>query len=203
MPAEIGYTYATGLDANTSRLSSMTVGAQVVEGYNYLGLGTVVKRTHSGAGQPGVDLTYVKLAAEAVGDAGDQYTGLDRFGRVVDQRWVAAGRPKNDGQKLDVTFDKDLKAHTTLEYYNTFPEGKAPEALGMVVPATPHDRRIATMAWTIEHNILLEAAQKIFKDNPGFMPGMMAILKFGWQGAKVNSDNSAVDKIDEFIKKLR
>jgi RHS repeat-associated protein len=33
-------------------------------------------------------LTYVKLSGESNGDAGDQYTGLDRFGRVVDQRWI-------------------------------------------------------------------------------------------------------------------
>jgi hypothetical protein len=32
-------------------------------------------------------LTYIKQAGEPVGDAGDQYTDLDRFGRVIDQRW--------------------------------------------------------------------------------------------------------------------
>ena len=32
-------------------------------------------------------LTYIKQAGEPNGDGGDQYTGLDRFGRVVDQRW--------------------------------------------------------------------------------------------------------------------
>ena len=32
-------------------------------------------------------LTYIKQAGEPNGDAGDQYTGLDRFGRVIDQRW--------------------------------------------------------------------------------------------------------------------
>ena len=52
------------------------------------GLGTVVVRSHP---QPGVDLTYVKQSGESNGDAGDQYTGLDRFGRVVDQRWIKAG----------------------------------------------------------------------------------------------------------------
>ena len=48
-------------------------------------LGTVVIRSHP---QPGVDLTYVKQTGESNGDAGDQYIGLDRFGRVVDQRWI-------------------------------------------------------------------------------------------------------------------
>ncbi len=35
-----------------------------------------------------MDLTYI--APGGSGDAGDQYTGLDRFGRVVDQRWIRA-----------------------------------------------------------------------------------------------------------------
>ena len=30
----------------------------------------------------------IKQSGESNGDAGDQYTGLDRFGRVVDQRWI-------------------------------------------------------------------------------------------------------------------
>ena len=48
-------------------------------------LSTVVQRSHP---QPGLDLTYIKQSGEPNGDAGDQYTGLDRFGRVVDQRWI-------------------------------------------------------------------------------------------------------------------
>src|SRR5437867_4037754 len=38
--------------------------------------------------EPGVDLTFIKQTGEADGDAGDQYIGLDRFGRVCDQRWI-------------------------------------------------------------------------------------------------------------------
>jgi RHS repeat-associated protein len=44
-----------------------------------------VKRAHP---QPGVDLTYIAQTGEPTGDAGDQYIGLDRFGRVVDLRWL-------------------------------------------------------------------------------------------------------------------
>jgi RHS repeat-associated protein len=51
----------------------------------YLGLGTVVKRAHP---QNAIDQTFIKLAAEPTGDAGDPYTGLDRFGRIVDHRWL-------------------------------------------------------------------------------------------------------------------
>jgi RHS repeat-associated protein len=81
----IAYNYNTGLDSNISRLSSLSDSTGVLEAYTYLGLNTVVKRAHP---QPGVDLTYIKQLGEANGDAGDQYIGLDRFGRVVDQRWI-------------------------------------------------------------------------------------------------------------------
>ncbi len=77
----IGFNY-TGLDDTISRLSSITDGATTLEAFSYLGLSIVVKRAHP---QPGVDLTYIKQTGEPNGDAGDQYTGLDRFGRVVDQ----------------------------------------------------------------------------------------------------------------------
>jgi RHS repeat-associated protein len=44
-----------------------------------------------------VDLTYIMQGAESTGDAGDQYTGLDRFDRVVDQRWIKT----SDGSHTD------------------------------------------------------------------------------------------------------
>jgi RHS repeat-associated protein len=81
----LNYNYAAGLDSSISRLTSLSDGTGTLESYSYLGLDTVVKRSHP---QPGVDLSYVKQSGEANGDAGDQYTGLDRFGRVVDQRWL-------------------------------------------------------------------------------------------------------------------
>jgi hypothetical protein len=79
----INYNYASGVDDTISRLTSITDGATTLESYTYLGLDTVVKRAHP---QPGVDLTYIDPAG-GTGDAGDKYTGLDRFDRVVDQRW--------------------------------------------------------------------------------------------------------------------
>jgi RHS repeat-associated protein len=81
----LNYNYNTGLDSTISRLSSLSENSVTLESYSYLGVDTVVKRAHS---QPGVDLTYIKQTGESTGDAGDQYTGLDRFGRVVDQRWL-------------------------------------------------------------------------------------------------------------------
>ena len=33
-------------------------------------------------------LTYIKQSGEPNGAGGDQYAGLDRFGWVIDQRWL-------------------------------------------------------------------------------------------------------------------
>ncbi|MBO0699083.1 MAG: RHS repeat protein, partial [Zavarzinella sp.] len=84
----LDYEYAGDLADAISRLSDIKDGTTVLEGYQYLGLGTVVTRAHP---QPGVDQTFVKLAGESDGPAGDQYTGLDRFGQVVDDRWTTSG----------------------------------------------------------------------------------------------------------------
>ncbi|MFO0935124.1 MAG: RHS repeat-associated core domain-containing protein [Gemmataceae bacterium] len=83
----ISFNYGIALDDSISRLSALKDGTTTLESYDYLGLGTVVRRSHP---QSGVDLSFIKLAGESVGDAGDQYTGMDRFGRVVDQRWLTA-----------------------------------------------------------------------------------------------------------------
>jgi RHS repeat-associated protein len=83
----LNYNYASGVDSAVSRLTSISDNSGTLEAYTYLGAGTVVKRAHP---LVGMDLTYIKQSGESNGDAGDQYTGLDRFGRVVDQRWLIA-----------------------------------------------------------------------------------------------------------------
>ena len=98
----VNYNYASGLDSNISRLSSLSDASNTLEAYSYLGLGSVVKRAHA---QPGVDLSYFKLSTESVGDAGDQYTGLDRFGRVVDQRWINGSN--TDVDRYQYGYDRD------------------------------------------------------------------------------------------------
>ena len=76
------------MDDTVSRLTAISDSGGTIEQYLYMGLGTVVQRTHAKLGAPGVHigLTYIKQGAEPNGDAGDKYTGLDRFGQVVDQR---------------------------------------------------------------------------------------------------------------------
>jgi RHS repeat-associated protein len=83
---QIDYNYASGVDSDISRLTSISDDATstTLESYKYLGLGTIVERDHP---ETGVNLTYI---GEGVGDGGDMYIGLDRFGRVIDQKWVTS-----------------------------------------------------------------------------------------------------------------
>jgi RHS repeat-associated protein len=94
--------YAAGVDDAVSRLTSLSDSSGVLEAYTYLGLDTVVQRVRPQAGE---ELTYVKLAGEMNGDAGDPYTGLDRFGRVVDQRWLTSGGAPLDEYRYG--YDRD------------------------------------------------------------------------------------------------
>ena len=58
-----------------------------LESYNYLGTDGIVVRNRP---QNQTQLTYVQQPGDTLTstDGGDQYTGLDRFGRVIDQNWV-------------------------------------------------------------------------------------------------------------------
>ena len=69
-------------------------------------------------------LTYIKQAGEPNGDGGDQYTGLDRFGRVVDQRWPQGS---SELERVDYGFtpasnrqwrQNRVAANGQDEYYN-------------------------------------------------------------------------------------
>src|SRR5207248_2494591 len=104
------YAYNTGVDSNISRLSSLidNDNSTHLEDESYLGLDTIVKRAHP---EPGIDLTYAKLSGESDNGGsgtggGDQYTGLDRFGRVIDQRWTnSAGTSTTD--RFQYGYDRD------------------------------------------------------------------------------------------------
>ncbi len=95
----ISYNYTGAVDNAISRLTSISDSSAILENYHYLGQSTVVRRAHA---EPGVDLSYVKVIGEPNGDAGDIYTGLDRFGRVVDQRWRTAVA---DVDRFQYTYD--------------------------------------------------------------------------------------------------
>jgi hypothetical protein len=55
-----------------------------------------------------VDLTYLQQAGDmGTGDGGDQYRGLDRFGRVVDQRWLSPSNPTMPTDRFLYGYDRD------------------------------------------------------------------------------------------------
>jgi RHS repeat-associated protein len=62
---------------------------RIVAGYQYLGAATPVESFYP---QPGVKLTYF----EGDGDSGDAWSGLDRFGRIADHRWIKTGTTPAD-----------------------------------------------------------------------------------------------------------
>ena len=78
------------LDNAIGRLDGIVDGANsgdagtVLEQYSYLGLSTIVARNHP---QTGINLTLIG-ASGSIGSGGDQYVGLDQFGRIVNQNWV-------------------------------------------------------------------------------------------------------------------
>ena len=76
-----------GMDDLLSRIGSLVDndGTTHLADYTYVGLNRIVVARSL---QPGTELTYIKLAEEPNGDGGDQYTGWDRFNRLIDQRWT-------------------------------------------------------------------------------------------------------------------
>ena len=70
-------------------------------------------------------MTYLKLSTESTGDAGDQYTGLDRFGRVMDQRWINGSNTDVDRYQYGYDHDgnrlyKDNKMIASLSEVYTY-----------------------------------------------------------------------------------
>ncbi len=81
----VDYNYGSSgsVDDRISRMDQEVLYAEsAIEDFTYLGLSTVVQRLYL---VPDVKMTYV---GTGTGDAGDKYVGLDRFGRIVDQRWA-------------------------------------------------------------------------------------------------------------------
>jgi hypothetical protein len=87
-----------------SRLSGMYDSMSTLESDSYLGLSTVVQRLLNSYPGPGLTLSYNIPGGNT--DGGDQYTGLDRFGRVVEQRWVNTGTGATTDDFL-YTYDRD------------------------------------------------------------------------------------------------
>jgi RHS repeat-associated protein len=83
----MSYGAANSADDRLSRLAglSLTGEATPLGQFAWMGSGRLVSLTMP---QPGIALSYKHVTGEPVGDAGDPYSGYDRFGRTVDMRWI-------------------------------------------------------------------------------------------------------------------
>jgi RHS repeat-associated protein len=99
---DVYYNYGAigSLNDRISRLDSLTDDWQTLEAYSYLGLGTVVSRIHPYSGNTGPTQTFIVTG----GDSGDAYGGLDRFGRVREQKWTQSSTTIED---LRYTYDRN------------------------------------------------------------------------------------------------
>jgi RHS repeat-associated protein len=134
----VNYGYYAGVDDRISRLSQV-----YSESYSYLGLSTVVRRYNSF--NSGLYLTYIIPGGNA--DGGDQYTGLDRFGRVVEQRWYysSISIPTDD---FLYTYDRDgnrLTRTNTLK--TTFNEQYGYDGFNQLTSFT---RNTHTQSWSLD-----------------------------------------------------
>lgn len=54
-----------------------------------------------------MEMTCISQGSEPDGDAGDQYTGLDRFNRIEDIRWLKrSGGTSTDVERIQYGFDR-------------------------------------------------------------------------------------------------
>lgn len=85
----LNFNYGTSgaMNDQLSRIGSLidNDGTTHLVDYTYVGQNYIVQASSP---QPGTELTYIKQGSEPYGDGGDQYTGWDRFSRVIDQRWI-------------------------------------------------------------------------------------------------------------------
>jgi len=146
---EVVFGYGSGVDDAISRLTTVSEGGGNVEVLCYLGLGTVVKRTHA---ETGVNLSYLKQSGEADGEAGDRYTGLDRFGRIVDQRWVNSSNTNLDRYQYgyDRAGNRLFKDNTVI---SDLSEQYAYDALGQLTDyqqGTPAGAVTSNQSWDLD-----------------------------------------------------
>lgn len=76
----VGYVYATGAANKLSRVSKLEFDSTDIVEYEYLGLNQVVVQTYV---EPSTEVVYTL----AKGSSPNPYTGLDRFGRIIDLVW--------------------------------------------------------------------------------------------------------------------
>ena len=101
----LNYGTAGAMNDQLSRISSLidSDGTSHLADYTYVGLNRIVQVNSV---QPGTALTYIQQGGSPpIGDGGDQYTGWDRFSRVIDQRWILTSTV-TDLERIQYGFDQ-------------------------------------------------------------------------------------------------
>ena len=99
--------YSSTDDDALSRVSSLSDGGGTLVNYTYLGLGSFVQ---SNAPEPNLTWTLIS------GSGANPYTGLDRFGRVIDCRWTNAS---GDVERLQYGYNRDSSRQWRKENLTT------------------------------------------------------------------------------------
>lgn len=110
---EIAYEYGGGGSSEQEKIDDLVGRVREIEDasdsdrvlarYTLRGAQSTVRIEYA---QPGIEMTYIKLSGEPVGDAGDQYTGLDRFNRIEDIRWRTTAGAGSDIERYQYGFDR-------------------------------------------------------------------------------------------------
>jgi RHS repeat-associated protein len=160
----LGYSYGTGpagaLDTAIGRadgLVDVSLDGGVLESYTYLGLARIVTRTYP---QAGVQLSYCIPAGDWFGvpnDGGDQYSGLDRFGRVVALNWVSTigqggtwGSP-GSLERINYAYDPDSNVLSQFDCLTWNGTNYSYDALNRLVSAnTTESGAYINQSWTLD-----------------------------------------------------
>lgn len=135
---ELLYKYdGSTLDNTISRVTSIvdntgSAAGQTLETYTYLGLSTVIQKSRPEAGmtmsylsQPNDALAPATPSGTPRNDGGDSLTGLDRFGRVLDQNWFTTAT----GAALDrrqYAYDADSNLLYAEDHRAPYSQGLSP-----------------------------------------------------------------------------
>ena len=93
----ITYTYRTGIDADSSRVSEVKDGSVILASYSYNGVGHVVA----------TNLSEADVMWKMHGASSSSFPDLDRFNRVTSSRWTKDLATDVDFFDLDITYDRN------------------------------------------------------------------------------------------------
>jgi len=99
---DFDYGTAGGIDDAASRIQAVKDVTLALVQYAYLGQATFVEADYT---EPDVKWTLIDLAGNNDPDTGDIYSGLDRFGRVKDNRWYDYGA-STDADRIKYGYDR-------------------------------------------------------------------------------------------------